>query len=158
VNTSSQCQIQPLPSCKSVSVLLAGTCFSVSVKMGIRLDQRIFDARRAKVCKRAMPMFWRLLDLRRTGDTLMNDELGIDPHVVEAILNHVSGSKSAKDGVAGIYNKAAYLKMKKETLDAWAAFILAAVATSTTPDDRPSGHQDGARIDEPATALPSPAA
>ena len=43
----------------------------------------------------------------------MNDELGIDPHVVEAILNHVSGSKSGKDGVAGVYNKAAYLKKKK---------------------------------------------
>jgi hypothetical protein len=77
-------------------------------------------------------------------------KLGIDPRVVEAILNHVSSSKSGKDGVAGIYNKAAYLKKKKEALDAWAAFILAAVATSTTPD--------GARIDEPATALPSPAA
>jgi hypothetical protein len=59
---------------------------------------------------------------------------------------------------ADIYNKAAYLKRKKEALDAWAAFILAAVATSTTPDDRPSAHQDGARIDEPTTALPSPVA
>ena len=88
----------------------------------------------------------------------MNDELGIDPHVVEAILNHISGSKSAKNGVAGVYNKAAYLKKKKEALDGWAAFILAAVATSTTPDDRPSAHQDDARIDEPATALPLPVA
>jgi hypothetical protein len=107
---------------------------------------------------KAKPISWRLHDLRRTGDTLMNDELGIDPHVVEAILNHVSGSKSGKDGVAGVYNKAAYLKKKKEALDAWAAFILAAVATSTTPDDRPSAHQADARIDEPATALPLPVA
>ncbi len=102
------------------------------------LDQRILDARRANVGKGAKPMSWRLHDLRRTGDTLMNDELGIDPHVVEAILNHVSGSKSGKDGVAGVYNKAVYLKKKKEALDAWAAFILAAVVTSTTPDDRPA--------------------
>jgi integrase len=122
------------------------------------LDQRILDARRAKLGKKAQPMSWRLHDLRRTGDTLMNDELGIDPHVVEAILNHVSGSKSGKDGVAGVYNKAAYLKKKKEALDAWATFIQTAVATSTTPDDRPSAHQDDARIDEPATALPSPVA
>jgi Zn-dependent metalloprotease len=60
--------------------------------------------------------------------------------------------------VAGVYNKAAYLKKKKEALDAWAAFILAAVATSTTPDDRPSAHQADARTDEPATALPLPVA
>jgi integrase len=122
------------------------------------LDQRILDARQAKFGRKAKPISWRLHDLRRTGDTLMNDELGIDPHVVEAILNHVSGSKSGKDGVAGVYNKAAYLKKKKEALDAWAAFILAAVATSTTPDDRPSAHQADARIDEPATALPLPVA
>jgi len=38
--------------------------------------------------------------LRRTGDTIMNEELDIDPHVVEAILNHVSGGTSGKDGVA----------------------------------------------------------
>jgi integrase len=122
------------------------------------IDQRILDARQAKFGRKAKPISWRLHDLRRTGDTLMNDELGIDPHVVEAILNHVSGSKSGKDGVAGVYNKAAYLKKKKEALDAWAAFILAAVATSTTPDDRPSAHQADARIDEPATALPLPVA
>jgi hypothetical protein len=88
----------------------------------------------------------------------MNDELGIDPHVVEAILNHVSGSKSGKDGVAGVYNKAAYLKKKKEALDARAAFILAAVATSTMHGDRPSAPRGDARIDEPATALPLPVA
>jgi hypothetical protein len=45
---------------------------------------------------------WVLHDLRRTGDTIMNEELDIDPHVVEAILNHVSGDKSGKDGVADV--------------------------------------------------------
>jgi integrase len=122
------------------------------------LDQRILAARRAKAGKGAKPMSWRLHDLRRTGDTLMNDELGIDPHVVEAILNHVSSSKSGKDGVAGVYNKAAYLKKKKQALDAWAAFILATVATSTMHDDRPSAPRGDAQIDEPATALPLPVA
>jgi integrase len=124
-----------------------------------RLDQRILDARRVKFGKTAQPMpGWVLHDLRRTGDTMMNDVLAIEPHVVEAILNHVSGAKSSKDGVAGIYNKAEYIAKKKDALDRWATFILAEVATSTTPDDRPSAHRDGARIDEPATALPSPVA
>jgi hypothetical protein len=39
----------------------------------------------------------------------MNDELNIEPHVVEAVLNHISGHKK---GVAGIYNKAKYLNQK----------------------------------------------
>ena len=41
---------------------------------------------------------WTLHDLRRTVVTGMN-ELGIAPHVVEAVVNHVSGR--AKAGVAG---------------------------------------------------------
>jgi integrase len=119
------------------------------------LDDRILHARQAKFGNKAKPMSWRLHDLRRTGDTLMNDELGVDPHVVEAILNHVSGKKSAKDGVAGVYNKAAYIAKKKAALDAWAEFILSEVASSTMPDDHPSALQGDARTDEPATALPS---
>jgi integrase len=48
---------------------------------------------------------WRLHDLRRTAATTMADKLGVLPHIIEAILNHVSGHKS---GVAGIYNRAKY--------------------------------------------------
>lgn len=32
-------------------------------------------------------------------------ELGIAPHIIEAVLNHASGHKA---GVAGIYNRATY--------------------------------------------------
>jgi integrase len=137
---------------------IGGGGYSGWSKSKKELDQLILNARRARFGKQAKPMYWRLHDVRRTGDTLMNDELGIDPHVVEAILNHISGSKSGKDGVAGVYNKAAYLKKKKEALDAWAAFILGAVATSTTRDDRPSAHRDDAQIDAPAAALHLPVA
>jgi integrase len=62
---------------------------------------------------------WTLHDFRRTGSTRMNDE-GVLPHVVEAVLNHVSG---AKRGVAGTYNKALYLKEKREALNTLASFI-----------------------------------
>src|SRR5262249_44184762 len=43
---------------------------------------------------------WRLHALRRTAATGMA-ELGVLPHIVEAVLNHVSGHKG---GVAGVYN------------------------------------------------------
>lgn len=59
---------------------------------------------------------WRLHDLRRTLVTGMN-ELRIQPHVVEAIVNHISGA--AKSGVAGIYNRATYATEKREALNAW---------------------------------------
>jgi integrase len=66
---------------------------------------------------------WVLHDLRRTGSTGLGD-LGIQPHVVEAVLNHISGSKG---GVAGVYNKAMYLKEKREALNKYADHILSIV-------------------------------
>jgi integrase len=42
------------------------------------------------------------------------------PHVVEAIVNHVSGHKG---GVAGVYNKAAYYAEKREALQRWASHL-----------------------------------
>jgi integrase len=67
---------------------------------------------------------WTLHDLRRTGSTRMNEQ-GVLPHVVEAVLNQVSGSKG---GVAGTYNKAVYLKEKREALNTLASFIERAVS------------------------------
>lgn len=64
---------------------------------------------------------WRLHDLRRTATTMMADQLAVAPHVVEAILNHVSGHRA---GVAGTYNKAAYRAEKRDALDRWSAFVL----------------------------------
>jgi integrase len=60
---------------------------------------------------------WTLHDLRRTVVTGMN-ELGIQPHVVEAVVNHISGR--AKAGVAGVYNRATYANEKRMALQAWA--------------------------------------
>jgi integrase len=62
---------------------------------------------------------WTLHDFRRTGSTRMGDE-GVLPHVVEAVLNHISGNKA---GVAGTYNKAMYLTEKREALNTLASFI-----------------------------------
>ena len=62
---------------------------------------------------------WRLHDLRRTAATQMA-ELGILPHIIEAVLNHVSGHKS---GVAGIYNRARYEGEMRFALQRWADHI-----------------------------------
>jgi integrase len=44
----------------------------------------------------------------------------VEPHVIEAILNHVSGHKN---GVAGIYNRATYREPKRIGLQAWADWL-----------------------------------
>jgi integrase len=67
---------------------------------------------------------WRLHDLRRTAATRMA-ELGVLPHIVEAVLNHVSGHKA---GVAGIYNRATYEQEKRKALNLWAEHLSAVVS------------------------------
>jgi integrase len=62
---------------------------------------------------------WRLHDLRRTCATGMAD-LGVQPYIIEAVLNHVSGHKA---GVAGIYNRSTYTAEKRAALDLWADHI-----------------------------------
>jgi integrase len=90
-------------------------------KMKLQLDQLIAtDAEKDGI--EIQP--WRLHDLRRTCATMMAESpprgLGIAPHVVEAVLNHISGHKV---GVAGIYNKAEYLPEKRVALDRWAVMV-----------------------------------
>jgi len=64
---------------------------------------------------------WTLHDIRRTVATGMAT-LGTQPHIIEAVLNHVSGHKR---GVAGVYNRATYDKEKRAALDAWASHLKA---------------------------------
>jgi integrase len=69
---------------------------------------------------------WRLHDLRRTAATMMA-ELGVLPHIIEAILSHVSGHKA---GVAGIYNRAKYIDDMREALVKWADHVDAITAAA----------------------------
>ena len=62
-------------------------------------------------------------DLRRGVATGMA-EAGIAPHIVEAVLNHVSGHKA---GIAGVYNRASYDKEKRAALSVWSDHVMAAV-------------------------------
>jgi integrase len=91
-----------------------------------RVDAWIADERR-KAGRAPMPD-WTIHDLRRTMVTMMNERLGIAPHVVEACVNHISGG--AKAGVAGVYNKALYLNERREALYAWAAYLTTLVGKS----------------------------
>jgi integrase len=67
-------------------------------------------------CRIGLAQPWRLHDLRRTAITMMA-ELGVLPHICEAIANHVSGHKG---GVAGIYNRARYENEMRQALELWA--------------------------------------
>jgi hypothetical protein len=51
-------------------------------------------------------------------------ELGVLPHVVEAILNHISGSKA---GVSGIYNRSTYEREKTTALALWGEHVMALI-------------------------------
>ena len=55
----------------------------------------------------------------------MAEELGVAPHIIEAILNHVGGHKA---GIAGVYNRAVYEVPKRIALEKWAAHVEALVS------------------------------
>jgi integrase len=77
-----------------------------------------------RIAKAASPLpHWTVHDLRRTVATRMA-ELGVAPHVIEAVLNHVSGHKA---GIAGIYNRSTYEREKRIALDLWSNHVLAVV-------------------------------
>lgn len=56
---------------------------------------------------------WRLHDLRRTAASGMA-KAGVAPHVIEKVLNHVSGTIS---GVAAVYNRYGYDAEKRNALN-----------------------------------------
>jgi integrase len=76
------------------------------------------DAKAALDARLRLPE-WRLHDLRRSCATGMA-ELGVLPHVIEAVLNHVSGHRA---GVAGIYNRARYEGEMRDALAKWARHV-----------------------------------
>jgi integrase len=90
-------------------------------KAKLELDRRIAEARKAAGIDEGMPP-WRLHDLRRTMSTVMHDRLGVQPHIVEAVINHASGHKA---GVAGTYNHASYDRAKRIALELWAEHVTA---------------------------------
>jgi integrase len=63
---------------------------------------------------------WQPRDLRRTFSTMASEELDIAPHLIGAICNQTSVSKP---GVAGVYNKATWIKQKTKALESWNLYL-----------------------------------
>lgn len=85
-----------------------------------RLDAAMLASKREELgatCE-AIP-HWILHDLRRTAATGMA-RLNFPPHVVDKVLNHVSGTIR---GVAAVYNRFEYLEQRRAALDAWGRHV-----------------------------------
>ena len=66
---------------------------------------------------------WRVHDIRRSVATHMA-EIGIEPHHIEACLNHYSGHRA---GIAGVYNRAPYERQIKTALARWDEHLMSLV-------------------------------
>ena len=64
-----------------------------------------------------------LHDIRRSVATGMAD-IGVQPHIIETILNHQGGHKR---GLAGIYNRSSYQREVKAALALWEDHVRALV-------------------------------
>jgi integrase len=62
---------------------------------------------------------WRVHDLRRTAASGMA-RLGCQPHIVERVLNHVSG---AQGGLVGVYQRYEYLDERQRALHSWGEYV-----------------------------------
>jgi integrase len=89
-------------------------------------SKRMLDA---KLGDRVAP--WVLHDFRRTISTRLHGApFSVAPHVIEALLGHVSGHRS---GVAGVYNRADYLLERRAALVAWAEHVDALTGGNVIP-------------------------
>ena len=88
---------------------------------------------------------WTLHDIRRTVATRMGD-IGVQPHIVEAVLNHVSGHKR---GVAGTYNRSTYEAEKRSALGVWAAHVRVLAGQARGENVRRFARRAGARPSTP---------
>jgi integrase len=88
-----------------------------------RLDAAMLTIARNERADAEIPP-WRLHDLRRTAVTGMA-ELGVQPHIIELVVNHVSGARA---GVAGTYNRSEMLPERRAALERWAAHVEGLVA------------------------------
>lgn len=104
----------------------AGLIFTTNGTSGVsgftRAKERL-DATIAKLNDGEKIPDFTLHDLRRTAATGMAG-LGFPPHVVEAVLNHRSGTRR---GVAGVYNRFTYAEEKAAALEAWGRRVLSLV-------------------------------
>jgi integrase len=94
-----------------------------------RLDEEMRRIAQDRAAGRALANIapWRVHDIRRTVATGLQ-RLGVRFEVTEAVLNHVSGSRS---GVAGVYQRHSWKEEKRSALDAWARQLQAMLAPAS---------------------------
>ena len=80
-----------------------------------------FSKMKAKLDQTSGITNWTIHDLRRTFATIGTGDLGIDPVVMDKILNHRTG---VVKGVAAVYQRAAYLEQRKAAMTIWADYIV----------------------------------
>jgi integrase len=91
----------------------AGEGFTSWSRCKVELDRRLVGKVRP----------FKIHDIRRGVATGMAD-LGVEPHHIEACLNHFSGHRR---GVAGVYNRSSYERAVKAALARWGEHVLAIV-------------------------------
>jgi integrase len=74
---------------------------------------------------------WRTHDLRRTAASGMA-ALGFQPHVIERVLNHVSG---AQGGLVGVYQRHEYREERRQAIMAWGAQVMGIVSAGESPSN-----------------------
>ncbi len=100
-----------------------------------RLDDAIEDIREGEAVAAglATPIDelppWRVHDLRRTAATGMA-RLGHPPHVIEAVLNHSSGSRG---GLVAVYQHYEHRPERRKALLNWAAHVQSLVSVEDQP-------------------------
>jgi len=47
-------------------------------------------------------------------------KLSFQPHIVERVLNHISG---AQGGLVAVYQRYEYLDQRKQAVEAWGAYV-----------------------------------
>jgi integrase len=62
---------------------------------------------------------WRVHDLRRTAASGMA-KLGFQPHIVERVINHISG---AQGGLVSVYQRYEYVEERKRAIEAWGSYV-----------------------------------
>jgi integrase len=70
---------------------------------------------------------WRIHDLRRTAASGMA-ALGFQPHIIERVLNHISG---AQGGLVSVYQRHEYRDERKRAIMAWGDHVVRLVKAET---------------------------
>ncbi len=97
--------------------------FILTSTAGKRPMQNFADVK-AKLDEASGVTAWTFHDLRRTAASNLA-RLEVAPHVIEAVLNHHSGTVS---GVAAVYNRYSYLPEKRAALERWGSEVARIVA------------------------------